>query len=94
MKLLPALTGPKEADVFVRLKLEDTRDGLLATISQFDDDKKISGTPVSSLVSDKEEAKRQAKTIARALGCKTYGFVDKTSSGAARPRPPESGDRA
>jgi hypothetical protein len=69
--------------VFVRLKLEDTHDGLLATISQFDDNKKISGTPSVSLVGDKGEAKRKAQAVARSLGCKTYGVVDKTGSGAA-----------
>jgi hypothetical protein len=66
--------------MFVRLKLEDTLDGLRATISQLDDDKKISGTPVVAIVADKEAAKLQAKALARSLGCKTYGIVDKTNS--------------
>ena len=66
--------------MFVRLKLEDTLDGLQATICQLDDNKKINGTPVISLVGDKEEAKRQAKALARSLGCKTYGVVDKTGA--------------
>ncbi|HLY45731.1 MAG TPA: hypothetical protein VKQ73_09145 [Stellaceae bacterium] len=66
--------------MFVRLKLEDTLDGLLATISQLDDaKKKISGTPLVAIVGDKEEAKQKAKALARSLGCKTYGIVDKTT---------------
>ena len=69
--------------MFVRLKLEDTVDGLLATISRFDDDKKVSGEPSISLVGNKSEAKRKAKALARSLGCKTYGVVDKTRSGVA-----------
>lgn len=69
--------------MFVRLKLENTVDGLLATISKLDDDKKVSGEPSISLVSDKEEAKQKAKALARLLGCKSYGIVDKTRSGVA-----------
>ena len=72
--------GAKETEVFVRLKLEDTLDGLLATISQLDDQKKISGTPLIAIVGDKEEAKQKAKALARSLGCKTYGIVDKTNA--------------
>jgi hypothetical protein len=71
--------------LFVRLKLEDTLDGLLATISQLDDTRKISGTPLVAIVGDKEEAKQKAKALARSLGCKTYGIVDKTDSGRAAP---------
>jgi hypothetical protein len=66
--------------MFVRLKLEDTRDGLVATISQRGDDGKITGRPSIFLVRGKEEAKQRAKAVARALGLKTYGVVDKTSS--------------
>jgi hypothetical protein len=69
--------------MFVRLKLEDTRDGLVATISQRSDDGKITGRPSVFLVGGKEEAKQRAKAVARALGLKTYGVVDKTSN-----RPP------
>ena len=68
--------------MFVRLKLEDTLDGLLATISQLDDTRKISGTPLVAIVSGKEEAKQKAKALARSLGCKTYGIIDKTVSTA------------
>jgi len=66
--------------MFVRLKIEDSREGLVATISQRDDNGKITGHPSIFLVGGKEEAKQQAKTVARALGLKTYGFVDKTGS--------------
>jgi hypothetical protein len=68
--------------VFVRLKLEDTIDGLLATILQLDDNKKPSGAPLVTIVANKDEAKRKAKDLARSLGCKTYGIVDKTISDA------------
>ena len=71
----------------VRLKLEDTREGLVATISQRGDDGKITGHPAIFLVSGKDEAKRKANAVARALGLKTYGIVDKTSS---RIPPPNS----
>ena len=71
--------------MFVRLKLEDTIEGLLATISQLDDNRKISGVPLVAIVGDKDEAKQKAKALARSLGCKTYGIVDKTNSN--RPAP-------
>jgi len=66
--------------MFVRLKLEDTRQGLVATIYQRGDDGKITGRPSIFLVAGKEEAKQKAKEVARSLGLKTYGVVDKTSS--------------
>lgn len=64
----------------VRLKLEDSRDGLVATISQRDDAGKITGRPSTFLVDTKEEAKARAKALARTLGLKTYGIVDKTAT--------------
>jgi hypothetical protein len=64
----------------VRLKIEDSREGLVATISPRDDDGKITGRPSIFLVGGKEEAKQKAKAVARALGLNTYGVVDKTSS--------------
>ena len=70
----------------VRLKIEDSREGLVATISQRDDTGKVIGRPSVSLVGSKEEAKQQAKTLARSLGLKLYGIVDKTGTGA-EPRP-------
>ena len=62
----------------VRLKLEDGREGLVATISQRDDAGKLVGRPSVAVVGSKEEAKQKAKTLARSLGLKVYGIVDKT----------------
>lgn len=70
----------------VRLKIEDSRDGLVATISQRDEGGKVIGLPSVSLVANKEAAKQQAKTLARLLGLKVYGIVDKTSA-SEEPRP-------
>ena len=70
----------------VRLKIENSREGLVATISQRDDAGKVIGQPSVSLVGSKEEAKQQAKTLARSLGLKLYGIVDKTGT-SAEPRP-------
>ncbi len=65
----------------IRLKLEDSDKGLLATISQRNDAGKVTGRPSIFIASNKEEAKQKAKTLARTLGLKTYGIVDKTSAG-------------
>jgi hypothetical protein len=64
----------------VRLKLEDSSEGLLATISERNDAGKITGSPSTFLVGTKEEARQRAKALARTLGLKTYGIVDKTST--------------
>lgn len=64
--------------MFVRLKIEDTRQGFVTTISQRDDNAKITGRPSIFLVGEKEEAKQKARAVARALGLKTYGLVDRT----------------
>ena len=64
----------------VRLKIEDSRDGLVATISQRDDAGKSVGRPMVSRVATKDEAKQQAKTLARSLGLKVYGIVDRTGT--------------
>jgi hypothetical protein len=74
----------------VRLTIEDSREGLVATISQRDDDGKITGRPSILLVRSKEEAKQRAKAVARALGLNTYGVVDKTSSRMPSPAPVRS----
>ena len=47
--------------MFVRLKLEETREGLVATISQRGDDYKVTGRPSVFLVRSKEEAKQERK---------------------------------
>jgi hypothetical protein len=67
----------------VRLKLEDSQEGLLATISERNDAGKVTGAPSIFLVGTKEEAKNRAKALARTLGLKTYGIVDKTGLPAA-----------
>ena len=64
----------------VRLKIEDSRGGMVATISQRDDAGNVIGRPSIFLVVSKEEAKQQAKTVARSLGLKVYGIVDKTGT--------------
>ena len=71
----------------VHLKIEDTHEGLVATISQRDGIGKVVGKPSVFLVGSKEEAKQQAKTLTRSLGLGVYGFVDKTGvSDVQRPR--------
>ena len=76
----------QEVVVSVRLKIENSREGLVATISQRDDAGKVIGRPSVSLVGSKEEAKQQAKTLARSLGLKLCGIVDKTGA-RDEPRP-------
>ena len=68
----------------VRLKIENSREGLVATVSQRDDTGRVIGRPLIFLVGSKEEAKQRAKTLARSLGLKVYGIVDKST--AAEPR--------
>jgi hypothetical protein len=70
----------EEVQVSVRLKIEDSLDGLVATISQRDDAGKVIGHPSVVRVGTKEEAKQQAKSLARSLGLKVYGIVDKTGA--------------
>ena len=62
----------------VRLKLEDSSNGLVATLSERNDAGKVTGRPSIFLAATKEEAKQRAKALARTLGLKTYGIVDKT----------------
>ena len=68
----------------VRLKLEDSGEGFVATILQRNDAGKVVGRSVS-VVGSKEEAKKKAKTLARSLGLKVYGIVDKTEAREAQP---------
>ncbi len=79
--------------MFVRLKLEDSRDGLVATISERDADGKIAGPPMIFLVRTKEEAKRKASDVAKGLGLTSYRVMDKSQpaqrqSSAASDRAP------
>ena len=55
-------TQVQEAQVSVRLKIEDSRGGMVATISQRDDAGNVIGRPSIFLVVSKEEAKQQAKS--------------------------------
>ena len=64
----------------VRLKIEDSRDGLVATLSQRDDAGKVIGRPSVFLAATKTDAKQQAKALARSLGLKVYGIVDKSGT--------------
>jgi hypothetical protein len=79
--MMTKMAGKGEMRLFVRLKLEETREGLVATISQRGDDGKVTGRPSIFLVRGKEEAKQRAKAVARALGLKDLRCrVDKTCS--------------
>jgi hypothetical protein len=69
----------------VHLKIEHSDHGLLATILQRNDDGKVTGSPSVGVVASKAEAKENAKKLARSLGLKVYGFVDKTGSGQNDP---------
>ena len=64
----------------VRLKIENSREGLVATISQRDDAGNVIGQPSIFLAVSKEEAKQQAKALARSLGLKVYDTVDQTGT--------------
>ncbi|HEY1301821.1 MAG TPA: hypothetical protein VGF07_15080 [Stellaceae bacterium] len=72
----------------VRLTIEQSPEGLVATISQRDGEGRAVGRPAVSRVASRAEGKRLAKTLARSLGLKVYGIVDKTKS-AADPRHPQ-----
>ena len=80
----------------VRLKIENASEGYLATLSERDGRGKVVGHPSVFHVSSKEEAKRQAKTLAQSLGLKVYGIVDKATAGAAvhpaKPDPTKAAD--
>jgi hypothetical protein len=73
----------------VRLKIEQSPDGLVAIISQRDDEGRAVGRPAVSRIASKAEGKRLAKTLARSLGLKVYGIVDKTTS-AVHPQHPQT----
>jgi hypothetical protein len=66
--------------MFVRLKLEEARDGLVATISEHDVDSKIVGPPRIFLVRTKEEAKKKASAVAKGLGLTSYRIMDKSQT--------------
>jgi hypothetical protein len=65
--------------MIVRLTIDQDGIGFRAMISKRDDEGNGTiGTPEIFLVDSKEEAKKRAKDLARALGLKTYRVVDKT----------------
>jgi hypothetical protein len=78
-------TDLQEVGMSVRLKIEDCREGLVATISQRDDTGRVIGRPSIFLVGSKEAAKQQAKTLARSLGLQVYGIVNKSTPVEPRP---------
>jgi|SRR5215469_14271338 len=59
----------------VHLKIEESTEGLVATLSQRDGDGKLIGDPSVGLVGSAAEAKQRAKTLAQSLGLKVYGFT-------------------
>jgi hypothetical protein len=82
--------------LILRLTIEQTPEGLTATILKRGDDGKPTAPPATFHVADKEEARRRAKAMARALGLKTYGVVDKTDTATPEPTRPidEPGEMA
>jgi hypothetical protein len=62
------LLALKETMMFVRLKIEDTREGLVATISQRDDDGKTSGRPSIFLVGDRKRQNKEREQWREAWG--------------------------
>jgi hypothetical protein len=78
----PYRPSMKERKLSIRLKLEDSSEGLVATLSERNDAGKITGSPSTFRVGTKEEAKQRAKALARTLGLTTYGIVDKTATGS------------
>jgi hypothetical protein len=65
--------------MIVRLTIDQDGTGFRARLSKRDDQGNAPiGTPEVFLVHTKEEAKKRAKDLARALGLKTYRVVDKT----------------
>jgi len=65
--------------MIVRLTIDQDGSGFRARLSKRDDQGNVPiGAPEIFLVHTKEEAKKRAKDLARALGLKTYRVVDKT----------------
>jgi hypothetical protein len=65
--------------MIIRLTIEQDGTGFRAIVSKRDDQGTGTiGSPEIFLVESKEEARKQVKDLARALGLKTYRVVDKT----------------
>jgi len=67
--------------MFVRLTLEESRDGLVARISERDAAGKIASPPMIFLVRTKDEARKRASAVARGLGLTSYRIIDKSQTG-------------
>lgn len=74
----------------VHLKIENSREGLVASLFQRDDEGKVIGHPSVGLVASATEAKQLAKTLALSLGLKVYGVIDKTKSARRVETPPRT----
>ena len=65
--------------MIIRLTIQQAGAGFRATISKREEEGTGPvGEPEIFLVDNKEEAKKRAKDLARALGLKTYRVVDRT----------------
>jgi hypothetical protein len=64
----------------VHLRIEETHEGVMATLSQRDDQGKVLGHPSARLVASAAEARQLAKTLAQSLGLKVYHVIVKTQS--------------
>ena len=64
----------------VHLKIEETHEGVTATLSQRDDEGNAIGHPSTGSVANAAEARGLAKTLARSLGLKVYHVTVKTKS--------------
>jgi hypothetical protein len=71
----------------VHLRIDETHEGVMATLSQRDDQGKVIGRPSVELVASAAEARQLAKTLAQSLGLKVYHVIVKTRS-ASRPEKP------
>jgi hypothetical protein len=74
----------------VHLKIEEAREGVMATLSQRDDEGKVIGHPTVGLVASATEARKLAKTLAQSLGLKVYRVIDKTKSASQPAKPFET----
>ena len=81
------MTVERRRGLSVRLRIENSREGLVATISERDATGKVTGRPSVFLVQNKEEAKTKAKARARSLGLKTDRIVNRTIAAAPRVPP-------
>jgi hypothetical protein len=64
----------------VHLRIEETHEGVTATLSQRDDQGKVIGRPSVGPVASAAEARQLAKTLAQSLGLKVYHVIVKTKS--------------